>query len=89
MTRYSVNEASFEVILQAIGKKLMQLRMKKGYSSHADFAADHDLPRIQYWRMEKGRTNITLKSLTRVLAIHNLGMEDFFRMVFEDARKNG
>jgi len=86
MTRHTVNEASLKVILETIGKKLLELRVKKGYTSHADFAADHGLPRIQYWRMEKGRTNITLKSLNKVLVIHKLSLEDFFKMVFQERK---
>jgi hypothetical protein len=65
-------------ILEAIGKKLIQLRIQKGYKSHVTFAEDFDLPRVQYWRMEKGKANFTLKSLSRVLAIHGLSLEKLF-----------
>lgn len=69
-------------ILESIGKKLQELRIRKGYTSHADFAADHDLPRIQYWRIEKGKANITLKSLHRILEIHGITVEELFQEVF-------
>jgi hypothetical protein len=36
------------------------------------------LPEIQYWRIENGKTNLTLKSLTKLLSIHKLTLEDFF-----------
>lgn len=75
-------------ILELIGKKLIELRLKKGYTSHADFAADHDLPRIQYWRMEKGRANFTLKSLHKVVTIHGLTIEDLFHLISKDT-ENG
>jgi transcriptional regulator with XRE-family HTH domain len=65
-------------ILENIGTKLQGLREQKGYDSIKDFAHDHDLPLIQYWRIEKGKANITLKSLNKLLAIHSISMEDFF-----------
>jgi hypothetical protein len=43
-----------------------------------DFVLDHDLSHIQYWRIEKGATNVTLKSLDRVLEIHGISIIDFF-----------
>lgn len=76
------------VTLELIGKKLLELRKKKGYTSHADFASDFGLPRIQYWRMEKGKANVTLKSLGKVLDIHGLTLEELF-MVIRKERKRG
>jgi transcriptional regulator with XRE-family HTH domain len=80
------DEASMADTLKLIGKKLLELRIKKGYTSHADFAADFDLPRIQYWRMEKGRANFTLKSLHKVMAIHGLTIEDFFYQISKEQK---
>jgi transcriptional regulator with XRE-family HTH domain len=73
-------------ILDAIGRKLLELRLKKGYKSHADFAKDHALPRIQYWRMEKGKSNVTLRSLCRVLAAHDLSIEELFDIIAREKR---
>jgi transcriptional regulator with XRE-family HTH domain len=69
---------SFDKVLWEIGMKLAELREKNGYKTIKEFADTHDLPRIHYWRMEKGKTNITLKSLSKILAIHGLALEDFF-----------
>jgi hypothetical protein len=69
---------SLTPVLEQIGIKLRDLRQKKGYDSLKDFAEDHDLPVIQYWRMEKGKANLTLKSLNKLLTIHSVTMEDFF-----------
>ena len=60
-----------------IGKKLKQLRIKKGYASYEIFAIDNDLDRKQYWRVESG-ANITLKTLEKILVKHNLKVKDFF-----------
>ena len=77
----TVKEQPLDEVLVLIGKKLLELRLKKGYTSHADFAADFGLPPIQYWRMEKGRANMTFKSLTKVLAIHGLSVTEFFEIL--------
>jgi hypothetical protein len=69
---------SFQHLLEKIGNELSELRTQKGYTSLKDFAEEHDLPLIQYWRMEKGKANLTLKSLSKIIAIHSMTMGDFF-----------
>ena len=65
-------------ILEKIGYKLRELRIKKGYSSYETFAFDNNLPRMQYWRIEKGKTNITIKSLVKILKLHSISLAEFF-----------
>lgn len=74
-------------LLKRVGLKLTELRKQKGYTSHEDFAFDHDIPRVQYWRIEKGQTNVTMKSLIRLLAIHKLTVEEFFSGLYKESRK--
>jgi hypothetical protein len=69
---------TLQAVLKRIGTGLTMLRIRKGYSNITDFANDHNLPLIQYWRIEKGKANITIKSLMKLLAIHQLAPEDFF-----------
>ena len=69
---------SLSVKLHQIGLGLSELRKKKGYDTIRDFAKAYKLPEIQYWRIENGKTNLTLKSLTKLLTIHKLTLEDFF-----------
>lgn len=75
---------SLNRVLTVVGMRLAELREKKGYTTLKEFAEEYDLPQIQYWRMEKGKANITLKSLARILKVHNLTLQDFFCMVTED-----
>ena len=82
-----MNEKEFQFSLVLIGNKLIELRKKKGYSSHEDFAYDYDLPRVQYWRIEKGKANLTIKSLYRLLAIHKLSIEEFFCILYKESKK--
>ena len=63
--------------LLQIAAKLKQLRQQAGYTSAEAFAFDHDLPRVGYGRHEKG-SNLTLKSLLRLLDIHQVSLADFF-----------
>jgi len=68
-----------EEILKTIGEKLKRLRIEKGYKSYEAFAIDKNLSRMQYWRIEKGLTNITIRSLKRILDIHQIEIDDFFK----------
>jgi hypothetical protein len=65
-------------VLRQIGGKLGDLRRRKGYETLKEFAEDHKLPLIQYWRIENGKTNLTIKSLLALLAIHRVSIDDFF-----------
>tara|TARA_B110000263_G_C15246957_1_gene482180 strand:- start:36 stop:269 length:234 start_codon:yes stop_codon:yes gene_type:complete len=67
----------FDVLKRSIGAKIKQLRLDSGYKSYEVFAWDNKISRIQYWKMENG-TNCTLKSLYKVLDIHNIKMVEFF-----------
>ena len=69
---------TIEKRLGKLGEKLKKLRTKAGYKSAETFAYDNELNRVQYWRMEKG-ANFTLLSLMRVLDIHKVTLEQFFK----------
>ncbi len=63
--------------IQAIAAKLQQIRIDKGYTSYENFAIEHGLSRMQYWRMEKG-SNFTFASFLKILDAHNMSLEEFF-----------
>jgi transcriptional regulator with XRE-family HTH domain len=65
-------------ICESIGNKLRDLRIINGYSSYEHFAIENELSRMQYWRIEKGLTNLTLRSLITLLNIHKITIEEFF-----------
>jgi hypothetical protein len=77
-------DKAFKNILADVGNQLADLRVKKGYPTIKSFAQKYDLPEIQYWRIERGKANITLKSLSRILNIHRLSLNDFFCMLNEE-----
>jgi transcriptional regulator with XRE-family HTH domain len=73
-----VKEEVLDAALKDIGNRLAELRRKKGYTSHESFAYDHDIPRVHYWRIETGKTNLTIRSLMKILAIHKIDLPEFF-----------
>lgn len=73
-----MKDKTVQKTLEDIGQKLTALRKKKGYTSHETFAYDFDLPRVHYWRIEKGKVNLTVKSLLKILSIHKVSLEEFF-----------
>jgi transcriptional regulator with XRE-family HTH domain len=75
---------AFKSLLIVVGITLAELRKKKGFATIKEFAQRYDLPEIQYWRIEKGKANITLKTLVKVLAIHNLTLPAFFCLALEE-----
>jgi transcriptional regulator with XRE-family HTH domain len=83
----TVKEDVLKTTLERIGNRLTDLRKQKGYSSHEDFAYDYEIPRVQYWRIEKGKTNLTIKSLCRLLTIHKLTVEEFFCSLHKEVKK--
>ena len=74
---------SEEQTLKAIGNRLKQIRIQKGYKSYEAFAIEYGLGRMQYWKIEKGETNITMRTLLRVLEIHQMSIKKFFSEGFE------
>jgi transcriptional regulator with XRE-family HTH domain len=75
-----------ELLIQRLGERIRELRIKKGYSSQETFAYDAGIPRAQYGRYEKGR-NITMTSLYQILKFHKLTLPEFFGEGFEDVHK--
>ena len=62
---------------QMIGAELKSMRLLAGFSSYEVFAEKNNMSKIQYFKMEKG-TNFTLKSLDRILKIHDISIINFF-----------
>lgn len=63
--------------LVKIANRVRQLRKERGYVSYDYFAWEYKIPRVQYWRMEKG-TNFTIKNLLRILDAHDMTLKEFF-----------
>lgn len=64
-------------LLANLGNKLQELRKKMGYKNYEKFAYEHDLPRAQYGRYEKGQ-DLRISSLHKVLKALKISLKDFF-----------
>jgi transcriptional regulator with XRE-family HTH domain len=78
MTKKPENTKQLDKRIINVAKKIKLLRVNSGYSSAESFSYDHGLSRVHYWRIEKG-SNLTLESLLRILDIHQITLEDFFK----------
>jgi transcriptional regulator with XRE-family HTH domain len=75
-------------MLTLLGMRLAHMREEKGYQTLKAFAERYDLPQVQYWRIENGKANITIKTLVNILKIHNLSLRDFFCGMAKDMAVN-
>ena len=77
------NEKDYtETQLQNLSKRLKQLRIERGYMNYEQFAFDHELPRAQYGRYEKGQ-DLRFSSLLKVLKAMKISLKDFFGEGFD------
>ncbi|MBT1688872.1 hypothetical protein [Dawidia soli] len=76
----------FEQFAEAVGGVFMKLRKEKGYTSYESFAFDHEFPRAQYWRVETGRHNLTMRTIVKLLVIHKLTLEAFLALLVNETK---
>lgn len=68
--------------LKKLGERIKSLRIKKGYGNYETFAYEHDLPRAQYGRYERGE-DLRYSSLLKIIAAFDMTLEEFFSEGFE------
>lgn len=80
LSRKNIMEKSVKIDkrVKKVAAKLKKIRIEKGYTSYENFAWDNNLPRVQYWRIEKGN-NFTINTLLKILDIHKMSLEEFFK----------
>ena len=79
MTEYTKKE---QEQINNLGKRIRDLRKKKGYDSHEKFAYEHGISRSQYGRYEKGY-NLKFNSLLKILEALDVSLAEFFAEGFE------
>lgn len=75
------DEKAIDDLLKALGDRLKELRKKGGYEGGYVGFAIHKLnmqPK-QYWELEAGKANFTMKTLVKVLDAHDITLEEFFK----------
>jgi transcriptional regulator with XRE-family HTH domain len=65
--------------VEKIAMRIKTLRIEGGYTSYRKFANEHDIEPKQYWNIEEGKTNFGIKALIRIVEIHGITMEEFFK----------
>ena len=73
-----MQKADYTKERELIANRVKELRILSGYTSYETFAMENGLPRKNYWRIEKGE-NFTINTLIRILKIHNISLEEFFK----------
>ncbi len=68
--------------LQQLGKRIRDLRIKKGYTNYENFAFEHNIPRAQFGRYEQGH-DLRYSSLLKVVRALGMTMEEFFSEGFD------
>ena len=75
------NDAYTQQQLENLGNRLRELRIERGFTNYEQFAFEHNLPRAQYGRYEKGQ-DLRFSSLVKVLKALDISLEDFFKEGF-------
>lgn len=68
--------------LTRLGNRIRALRVERGYTNYENFAFDHDIPRAQFGRYEKGE-DLRYLSLLKVTRAFGITLEEFFSKGFE------
>ena len=66
-------------ILKKFGKRIIDLRIKKGLTSQMDLANKSGLDRTYIGGVERGERNISLKNLERLAKTLGVSLEELFR----------
>lgn len=69
--------------LQKLGKRIKELRIKKGYSSYEYFAYEHNISRAQFGRYENGE-DLRFSSLLKVIKAFDMSLKEFFSEGFDE-----
>lgn len=68
--------------LKKLGDRIRSLRIQKGYSNYENFAFEHDIPRAQFGRYERGE-DLRFSSLLKVLDAFDMTVKEFFSEGFD------
>ena len=68
--------------LKKLGERIRTLRIEKGYTSYEYFAFDHNLPRAQFGRYERGQ-DLRYSTLVKIVAAFDMTLEEFFSKGFD------
>lgn len=67
-----------DYILKKMGERLRQMRINAGHTAYDKFAFTFDFDPQTILRAEQGK-NITLRTLIKILDVHNVSLGEFFQ----------
>lgn len=70
------------IYLKKLGKRIKELRIKKGYTNYEYFAFENEIGRAQYGKYETGG-NIQFDTLIRIIKALDISIKDFFSEGFD------
>lgn len=76
------NDPEIQKTLEQLGKRIRELRLKKGYPSFERFAFENEINRVQYGRYENG-ANISFANLVKLIKAFDLSVSEFFAEGFD------
>ena len=68
--------------IKNLGKRIEELRKKKGYTNYEVFSYEHGLARSQYGLYERG-SDMTFSSILKIVEAHGMTIKEFFSQGFE------
>ena len=68
--------------LTRLGDRIKSLRIAQGYTNYENFAFEHDIPRAQYGRYERGE-DLRYGSLLKVIKALGMTPKEFFSEGFD------
>jgi len=68
--------------LTKLGARIKSLRLAQGYTNYENFAFEHDIPRAQFGRYERGE-DLRYSSLLKVIKALGMTQKEFFDEGFE------
>ena len=68
--------------LKKLGARIKALRIEKGYTNYENFAFEHDIPRAQFGRYERGE-DLRYSSLIKIIRAFEMTPEEFFSEGFD------
>lgn len=74
------------ITLEKISAHIKKMRIEAGYTSYRKFANEHDFEPKQYWNIEEAQSNFGIKTLIKIVEIHSISMQEFFKGL-EEANK--
>ncbi len=68
--------------LKKLGNRIKSLRIKAGFSNYEYFAYEHEIPRAQFGRYERGE-DLRYSSLLKLIKAFGITVEEFFSEGFK------